>query len=155
MFIVDLSCEHGHRFEGWYDSSSEFTDVRDAGNLSCPLCKSKNITQELSTGSIRTTKTNPLSKIESGGNAPDAKFQGGDEDPMPLPTQRALSQLIRWVQNTHEDVGDDFYNKAMAIHHGQIESKAIYGQVTNSEERKLEDEGVPILKIPIPDIEKN
>ena len=58
MFIVDLICDDGgHRFEGWYESSAEYEQIRDDSDLSCPLCESKRVRSSLATGSIRTDKT--------------------------------------------------------------------------------------------------
>jgi hypothetical protein len=155
MFIVDLSCENGHRFEGWYDSSTEFAQIRDANQLSCPLCQTTQVEQWLSTGSIRTTKMNPAQSTTSPTNPDGFPNTHEGREQMPLETQQALSQLIRFVQRTHEDVGHRFYDEALAIHEGRSPTKAICGHLTRTEEDELAVKGVPVLKIPIPDIENN
>ena len=41
MIVFDLSCDQGHRFEGWFGSSGDFADQRERGLLSCPQCGSE------------------------------------------------------------------------------------------------------------------
>jgi len=113
------------------------------------------VEQWLSTGSIRTTKIRHENPASSLAERDSMAKKNESREQMPLATQRALSQLIRFVQRTHEDVGQRFYDEAIAIHEGRAPTKAIYGHLTKTEEDELEVKGVPVLKIPIPDIENN
>ncbi len=45
MIVFDLSCEHGHRFEGWFSSSDEYSAQLDDGLLVCPLCGSEKVSK--------------------------------------------------------------------------------------------------------------
>ncbi len=38
MIVFDLHCESGHRFEGWFRSSSDFLGQSEAGYVACPEC---------------------------------------------------------------------------------------------------------------------
>ena len=64
MFIVDLACTNGHEFEGWYDSSNEYASIRDAGELSCPLCGSDDVTRQLSANAVQTSKNKSAPAVE-------------------------------------------------------------------------------------------
>lgn len=139
MFIIDLECASGHAFEGWYETSAEYESIRDADELSCPLCGSHDVVRVLSTGSIRTTKNEARRETPS----------------MPLELQKQLAKVVQWVRNTHEDVGDQFVERAIAMHRGEEEHQPIRGQTDAEGEKRLADEGVPFAKIPVPDIERN
>ena len=38
MKVLDLRCQHGHRFEGWFASEDDFLDQNGRGLVECPLC---------------------------------------------------------------------------------------------------------------------
>jgi hypothetical protein len=38
MLVVDLSCPHGHRFEGWFGSADDLASQQARGLVSCPVC---------------------------------------------------------------------------------------------------------------------
>ncbi len=38
MLVVDLSCPHGHRFEGWFASADDLASQQARGLVSCPVC---------------------------------------------------------------------------------------------------------------------
>ncbi len=41
MYTVELECDSGHAFEGWFDSSEDYeTRLQDTG-FSCPVCDSE------------------------------------------------------------------------------------------------------------------
>ncbi|PKP89585.1 MAG: DUF1178 domain-containing protein, partial [Alphaproteobacteria bacterium HGW-Alphaproteobacteria-15] len=40
MIVFDLSCADGHRFEGWFGSSTDFEEQCARGLLTCPACGS-------------------------------------------------------------------------------------------------------------------
>ncbi|MES2503473.1 MAG: DUF1178 family protein [Myxococcota bacterium] len=41
MYTVELECESGHSFEGWYDCADDYEACLTQGNLSCPMCDSE------------------------------------------------------------------------------------------------------------------
>ncbi|MBO9687470.1 DUF1178 family protein [Roseateles chitosanitabidus] len=43
MLVLNLACEAGHSFEGWFGSSSDFDSQQQRGLLSCPLCNSAQV----------------------------------------------------------------------------------------------------------------
>ena len=38
MIIFDLTCTHGHRFEGWFASADDFERQAKAVMVRCPVC---------------------------------------------------------------------------------------------------------------------
>ena len=43
MIVYDLTCDHGHRFEGWFGSSDDYADQKAKGLLACPACGSAEV----------------------------------------------------------------------------------------------------------------
>ena len=135
MYIVDLRCSAGHEFEGWYDSAAEFRELQEGDELTCPLCGTEEVERVPSATRISTSRTRGVSP--------------------PLEVQRALARVVQRVRETHEDVGERFAECALAIHRGEEEPRPIHGTSTPEEEEEMAQEGVPFVKIPVPDIEQN
>lgn len=51
MYSLELVCEVGHSFEGWYDSAEDYEAVLSRGELSCPVCDSEFIMRKSSADS--------------------------------------------------------------------------------------------------------
>lgn len=145
MFIVDLACALGHRFEGWYENAREFSELSSRGEVTCPLCGTANVERLPSPTRISTTKTR--GRDEGAFAAP--------RPTLPLPLQKALAKVLDHVRRTHEYVGEEFAERALAMHRGEEEPRPIHGHASPEDEERLDEEGVPYLKLPVPDIEKN
>lgn len=155
VYIVDLECEQGHKFEGWYDSAAELRALEARGDVTCPLC-------EAPAHTVPTASRVSTSKTRHDDDRARAMTRVVPREPaatapvkMPLEMQQALAKVIQHVQKTHEDVGPAFTERALAIHRGEEPPKLIRGQASEEQEAQLADEGVPFLKVPIPDIEQN
>jgi hypothetical protein len=139
MYIVDLECTAGHSFEGWYDSSAEYEELAADDEVTCPLCD----------GSAR--------RVPSASRISTATTRGekAARTPAPLDVQKELAKVVQHVRRTHEDVGEQFATRALAMHRGEEDTRPIRGTSTDAEEAQLKEEGVPFAKLPIPDIEQN
>ena len=40
MIIFDLSCDNGHKFEGWFRSGDDFDQQLQTRLITCPQCDS-------------------------------------------------------------------------------------------------------------------
>jgi len=47
MIKYTLKCDQDHVFEDWFDSSSKFDEMTAAGEHSCPVCQSSNVTKTI------------------------------------------------------------------------------------------------------------
>jgi hypothetical protein len=56
MFTVDLKCENGHEFEGWYGNQGEYQEIVDHDELTCPYCETHKVSNTLRTGAPVTSK---------------------------------------------------------------------------------------------------
>ena len=60
----------------------------------------------------------------------------------------AASKLREVVEENCEYVGDEFAEKARAIHYGETEERDIYGETTDQEAEDLDEEGIKFSRIP-------
>ena len=138
MKVFNLQCGSGHRFEGWFGSDADYESQRERGLIGCPLCGEAQVQRlpsapRLNLGAVEVAK--PAA-------AP----------PTPAPGMEALwMQAVRHVLANTEDVGTRFAEEARRIHYGESEQRGIRGRTTQDEAKALDDEGIQVLSLPIPE----
>lgn len=125
MIHYDLTCEKGHRFDGWFASSAAFESQRDSGLVQCALCGSTQVDRALMAPAVA-AKSPTLKESE----------------------KTSLEQLRDHIEASSDYVGLRFADEARAMHEGRSESRAIYGEARPEEARALIDDGVPIAPLP-------
>lgn len=138
MKVLDLRCQHGHGFEGWFGSEDDFLDQNGRGLVECPLCGDRTVTRLPS--------------------APRLNLSGARELPAPpkpaepqaADLQALWMQTVRHLMDNTEDVGERFAEEARRIHYGESTQRGIRGQTTDDERQSLADEGIEVLSIPVP-----
>jgi hypothetical protein len=139
MKVIDLRCQSGHRFEGWYGSDDDFLDQNGRGLIECPLCADKVI--------VRLPSAPRLNL--SGASEPAAPAAAPAADDAAALQARWL-QMVRHVVANTEDVGERFAEEARRIHYGESEERASRGQASAQEREALRDEGIEVHPLPIP-----
>ena len=149
MIVFDLSCDHGHGFEGWFRSSDDFGAQQSKGLLCCPQC-----------GSAAVDKAPMAPAVPRKGNqkaerpAPIQPQQRPLANaPMPPQVAAAMEQLARVQAEALKNstwVGRKFADQSRAMHYGERDHAAIHGEASLEEARALLDEGVPIAPLPLP-----
>ena len=142
MIVFDLVCAGGHRFEGWFGSAEEFSAQNERGLLACPSCGAGGVERVPSA-----TRFNSGAE-ESARVAEPAQTPQG-RDPMAL-AQILYARLVDEMLSKSEDVGQAFPEEARRIHYEEAPARAIRGQATAEQHAELVDEGIPVLRIPIP-----
>ncbi len=132
MIVFDMECPNGHIFEGWFDSPESFEKQNSEGLVSCPYCDDTNIRRVLSPVALK--KSNP----------------GGQNLPVPIDYPKLAKEVVDYIKNNSEDVGEKFAAEALKMHYGVTEKKNIRGSSTPDEEKTLEEEGVAFFKFPMP-----
>lgn len=145
MIIFELSCTHGHRFEGWFGSSEDFEQQQGRGLVRCPVCDDGGVvkvpTAKVHTGQKRPTEPVPAAAAPAGaGTAPAVPALAG------LPPE-ILTQL-RAIVKSAEDVGGRFAEEARKIHYKEVEPRSIRGQATREEAESMLDEGIEFAPLP-------
>jgi hypothetical protein len=133
MKVYDLSCDVGHRFEGWFASEENFSSQSDQGLIACPICDSKLVT--------RLPAAPRLNLNARGGNLPAVQDD----------IQRVLLEAIRKLVAGTEDVGTRFAEEARRIHYHEAPQRGIRGIATTEEQEALAEEGIDVIALPIPE----
>jgi hypothetical protein len=140
--VLDLQCDFGHRFEGWFSSEQDFISQKESGALTCPLC-----------GETRISKRLSAPRLNLG--APQPEVQPNSQQPRvndcDASVQNAWVEMGRRLIANTDDVGSQFAEEARRIHYGEAPKRGIRGQATLDETHSLIDEGVPVLPLSIPD----
>jgi hypothetical protein len=139
MKVLDLRCANGHGFEGWFGSDDEFAEQNGRQGIECPLCADRVITRLPS--------------------APRLNLSGAKPPPVAQPAKPAdlqaawLAEARRLLEST-EDVGERFADEARRIHYGEVQARGIRGQTTPEERAALNDEGIEIVALSLPNVLK-
>lgn len=145
MIVFDLSCVEGHRFEGWFGSSEDFTRQQARGLVGCPQC-----------GSVEVTKAPMAPAVPTKGNAraePVPARHPVANRAMPPEVREAMNALAEAQVKALKDstwVGARFADETRAMHYGEREHATIHGQATPEEAKGLIDEGIPVSPLPFP-----
>ena len=137
MKIFDLQCGAGHRFEGWFASTEDFTAQRTQGLVGCPSCGAQDVDRVPSATRFNTGAAQPVAREEAG------------KDPLAL-AQKLYSRMLDELLKRSEDVGNGFPAEARRIHYREAPERMIRGQASQEEHEALVEEGIPVLRMPIP-----
>lgn len=159
MIVFDLSCTNGHGFEGWFGSSDDFSAQQARGLLNCPQCGSGEVIKAPMAPALA-RKGNQLREAQAPVRVPaNAQVQTLNSPPaisnapMPPEVQQALVKLAeaqaRALQNSRW-VGPRFAEDARAMHYGERDAEAIYGEASPQEAQRLIDEGIEVAPLPFP-----
>ncbi|MDX1374143.1 MAG: DUF1178 family protein [Burkholderiales bacterium] len=146
MIVYDLQCGGGHRFEGWFKSADDFGGQRDRGLLECPSCGAKEVVRVPSAARLNMGTMMPA-QAEKPPALPAEATEG--RDPLAI-AQMLYSRMVDALLTKSEDVGEDFAAEARRIHNDEAPKRAIRGQASDAEHEALIDEGIPVMRLPIP-----
>ena len=147
MIVFDLSCDAGHRFEGWFASSDDYASQHAGGLVQCPQCGSDIVEKAPMAPAV------PRKGNQQQGLAPLPVKHAVARGPMPAEVAEALEKLAQAQARALKDsrwVGDNFADQTRAMHYGERDAETIHGQATPDEARELVEEGIPIAPLPFP-----
>lgn len=175
MKVLDLQCQHGHSFEGWFGSEDDFQNQLARGLVQCPMCDDATITKKLSAprlnlsgakssepavAPVQSEKENATHSValSADNTRADGAISSQKQDQahalkalMSNPEfQAAYMQMAKEVLAKTEDVGNDFAREARKIHYGESKERGIRGQATREETLELLDEGIDVMPLPLP-----
>lgn len=137
MILYDLACRNGHVFEAWFASGAAFEAQRKARKIGCPDC-----------GDHQVKKAPMAPRIGTGvKEQPPVKAVAGKPG-LPPEMLQALRKLRETVESNCDYVGPRFPEEARAIHYGEREMRAIYGEASDEEAKDLAEEGIEVARIP-------
>lgn len=145
MVVYDLICEKNHRFEGWFPSYESYQVQVAQGDISCPTCGTSEIEKLPHACAVHlkreTDRPEPPAK-----QAPPAPLSEAD-------AKELLFRLHHHVRENFEDVGPQFAEEARRIFHGEARERPIHGTSTSEEREELDEDGVPYVILPKPDLD--
>lgn len=150
MLVLNLACESGHAFEGWFASSDDCSEQQARGLLTCPICGSSRVERRPSAPRLN------VSHLRADAPAPTPARPGKQADATAPAVdarealQSAWMTLSRELARQAEDVGDRFADEARRIHYGDAEERAIRGRSEPEEVRALMEEGIELLPLLLP-----
>jgi len=149
MIVYDLQCGQGHRFEGWFGSAEDFGAQSDEGFLACPSCGATDVLRVPSAARLNMGATMPA--VADKAPVPRVEKVDGAEGRDPIAIAQLLySRMLDALLTKSEDVGKDFPEEARRIHNDEAPKRAIRGQANAEEHEALVEEGIPVMRLPIP-----
>jgi hypothetical protein len=139
MIRYSLVCAKGHQFESWFQSAAAWDRLQKAGQLSCAVCGSGEVTKALMAPSVRSSDHTAM---------PPAPDQRPGLTAPANPAEEALAELRRKIEAESDYVGLAFAAEARAMHEGERPHRPIYGEARPDEARALLQDGVPIAPLP-------
>ena len=144
MKVLDLSCAHGHSFEGWFGSEDDFQSQLVRGLVECPICGDTAVVKKLSAPRLNFGAAAPAAATPA---AATREVAAMPSDPQ---LQAAWMKMVRHVMANTEDVGAQFAEEARRIHYGESDERNIRGQASREETEALLEEGIAVMPLPIP-----
>jgi len=145
MKVLDLACDQGHLFEGWFGSDADFQSQQSRALIDCPLCGSQTIQKRLSAPHLSLGKSASASAASL---TPDPAASAPGFTAATAQQQAGALRLLREVLAQTEDVGEHFAQQALQMHQGELEPRPIRGQTTPDQAVELLEAGVPIVQLP-------
>ena len=171
MIKFSLGCDKEHEFEGWFSDGDEFSRLKEAGHLTCPVCASEKIEKLLMAPAVQTTKgkepQQTVQKIQSNETqpaiaassvstpAPQSAPVATIPDEIQQEVTHQLREIKKKVMDSAENVGDNFGNEARKIHYGETKKRGIYGTSSVEEAAELWEEGIEVIPLPVLPEENN
>lgn len=162
MLVLNLSCEFGHGFEGWFGSGEDFETQLASGQLSCPVCQSRQVRRMPSAPRLNVAhlRGDVAPAPSSAGELPDVSARGaaagsdGSDAAVLAQLMQAWQQVSRVIAAQSEDVGQRLAEEARRIHYGESEERPIRGVASLDESQALREEGIELLPLLLPDAAK-
>lgn len=136
MLVLNLGCEQGHRFEGWFGSGDDFESQQGRGLVTCPVCASSQVQRLPSAPRLNVSKPREPAPAAPAAAAADL--------------QQTALQLVRQMLAKTEDVGERFAEEARRIHYGEAKERGIRGRASRDDALALAEEGIEIIALPEP-----
>jgi hypothetical protein len=167
MIIFDLEClSGGHRFEGWFGSSEQFSQQQVKGLLSCPQCGSSDVKKAPMAPNVARKGNQMAGPVSAPVSEPvPAPVSGAvpvptETTPQPMAKGAMPPEALKMMQALHvmqiealkrsRWVGDNFADDARAMHYGEREIEPIHGQTTIRQAEELLEEGIEVAPLPFP-----
>tara|TARA_Y100001935_G_C16928510_1_gene324249 strand:+ start:30 stop:443 length:414 start_codon:yes stop_codon:yes gene_type:complete len=130
MIVYNLHCKScDYTFEGWFESSKEFSRQKKKNLISCPSCHN--------------------SEVKKGLVAPNLSKKSNSQDRAQKRTMASnINKIRKIVEKNFDYVGDKFSEEAKKIKYGESEERSIYGEATIKQAKELIEEDIEVMPLP-------
>ena len=130
MIIFNICCNTcNFKFEGWFDSSKDFTNQKRKKLIQCPSCNSSDIQKALMAPNV-------------------SKKSNSSKKSIKKTVASNIDKLKKIVEENFDYVGDKFTEEAKKIKYGETEERSIYGEATLEQTKELIEEDIDITPLP-------
>jgi hypothetical protein len=136
MIHYSLKCVAGHEFDSWFRSSAVYDEQAALGALECPICGSAKVEKAIMAPAVAKGAREKQVVAAPGPAGGAAEFE------------KLAAKLRAHVEANFDYVGEKFPEEARAIHYGERDERAIYGEASPDEARSLAEEGIKIAALP-------
>jgi hypothetical protein len=149
MIHYQLQCGQSHGFDGWFNDSASFEKQAKRGLIECPECGGTDVERALMTPAVP-KKGSFAAPVPVAAPEPAAPVAADEKTVVRVPAKvlAALQRIRAEIEKHCDYVGPQFADQARAMHRGEVEPKAIYGETTDEQAESLAEEGIEVAKIP-------
>ena len=155
MIRYALTCDKGHAFESWFQSSAAYDRQAKRGLVACPVCNSVKVEKTIM--APRVTGTNSGSEKVTAAEVapPEAPSPVAMISPQEREFRKKLKELRDHLVKNADYVGRRFPEEARRMHYGEVEHRSIYGEASPDQAKELHEEGIEFHPLPVLPDERN
>jgi hypothetical protein len=148
-----LTCDRGHGFDSWFQSSAAYDKQVARALVTCPICGSLKVEKAIMAPMLaRTDKgaTQPAAAPDATPVAaePPEKSPVAMMSPQEQEFRSKLKELRDHIVRNSDYVGQKFPEEARRMHYGETEPRSIYGEASTEDAATLADEGIEFHHLP-------
>ena len=131
MIVFNLVCSDCNlEFEGWFDSTTEFSKQRKKGFIFCPSCNGTSVNKTLMAPNLSKKSNSKISKKNTKTMA------------------NSINKYKKIIEKNFDYVGDDFSEEAKKMKYGEIGERPIYGEANIEQTKELLEEDINVVPLP-------
>jgi hypothetical protein len=158
MIRYALTCDKGHAFESWFQSSAAYDKQAKHGLVTCPVCGSSKVEKTIMAPRLSGAKKRAEPPAPSA-PAPTTPTEAPGPVAMVSPQEREfrkkLKELREHLVKNADYVGQRFPEEARKMHYGETEHRSIYGEASAEQAKELHEEGIEFHPLPTLPDERN
>ena len=150
MILYELRCGKDHNFEAWFKDSTAYESQARREEVECPICSDTSVQKApmaARLSGVGREKSNIAVTAAPGDASPKSPAENRARE-VAREILTAMKKVHKHVEENCDYVGDKFADEARAIHYGETEERGIYGEATQEEAKELEDEEIPVQRLP-------
>jgi hypothetical protein len=158
MIRYALTCDKGHAFESWFQSSAAYDKQAKHGLVTCPVCGSSKVEKTIMAPRLSGAKKRadaPAPSAPALTTPTEAPGPVAMVSPQEREFRKKLKELREHLVKNADYVGQRFPEEARKMHYGETEHRSIYGEASAEQAKELHEEGIEFHPLPTLPDERN